>query len=66
LCLGTQIAVINVASTDFRLMSGSGFVIMGGALHSVKAEQRFKMIITMISGSEKYPRLGIVSYLNKV
>lgn len=40
--------VLNVEGTDHRIKAGESFIIPSGALHSVKAEQRFKMIITMI------------------
>lgn len=42
--------VLNVEGKDFRIGAGESFVIPSGALHSVKAERRFKMIITMIRG----------------
>lgn len=42
--------VLNVEGTDHRIKAGESFIIPNGALHSVKAEQRFKMIITMIRG----------------
>ncbi|ATV51680.1 cupin domain-containing protein [Prevotella intermedia] len=42
--------VLNVEGTDHRINAGESFIIPSGALHSVKAEQRFKMIITMIRG----------------
>ena len=42
--------VLNVEGTDHRIKAGESFIIPSGALHSVKAEQRFKMIITMIRG----------------
>ncbi|WP_185269284.1 cupin domain-containing protein [Prevotella intermedia] len=42
--------VLNVEGTDHRVKAGESFIIPSGALHSVKAEQRFKMIITMIRG----------------
>ena len=35
---------------DNHIKAGESFIIPAGALHSVKAEQRFKMIITMIRG----------------
>lgn len=42
--------VLNVEGTDHRIKASESFIIPSGALHSVKAEQRFKMIITMIRG----------------
>ncbi|WP_273413098.1 cupin domain-containing protein [Prevotella aurantiaca] len=42
--------VLNVEGTDHHIKVGESFIIPTGALHSVKAEQRFKMIITMIRG----------------
>lgn len=42
--------VLNVEGTDHRIKAGESFIIPSGVLHSVKAEQRFKMIITMIRG----------------
>lgn len=42
--------VLNVEGTDHRIKAGESFIIPSGALHSVKAEQRFKMTITMIRG----------------
>ncbi len=42
--------VLNVEGTDHRIKAGESFIIPSGAFHSVKAEQRFKMIITMIRG----------------
>ena len=42
--------VLNVEGSDHRIKAGESFIIPSGALHSVKAEQRFKMIITMIRG----------------
>ena len=42
--------VLNVEGTDHRIKAGESFIIPSGALHSVKAEQCFKMIITMIRG----------------
>ena len=42
--------VLNVEGIDHRIKAGESFIIPSGALHSVKAEQRFKMIITMIRG----------------
>ncbi|WP_024997970.1 cupin domain-containing protein [Prevotella falsenii] len=42
--------ILNVEGTDYRIKAGESFIIPSGALHSVKAEQRFKMIITMIRG----------------
>jgi len=42
--------VLNVEGTDNHIKAGESFVIQSGALHSVKAEQKFKMIITMIRG----------------
>jgi len=42
--------VLNVEGTDHRIKAGESFIIPSGALHSVKAEQRLKMIITMIRG----------------
>ena len=42
--------VLNVEGTDHRIKAGESFIIPSSALHSVKAEQRFKMIITMIRG----------------
>ena len=42
--------VLNVEGTDNHIKAGESFVIPSGALHSVKAEQKFKMIITMIRG----------------
>ena len=42
--------VLNVEGIDHRIKAGESFIIQSGALHSVKAEQRFKMIITMIRG----------------
>ena len=42
--------VLNVEGTDHRIKAGESFIIPSGALHSVKAEERFKMIITMIRG----------------
>lgn len=42
--------VLNIEGTDHRIKAGESFIIPSGALHSVKAEQRFKMIITMIRG----------------
>lgn len=42
--------VLNVEGTDHRIKAGESFIIPSGALHSVKAKQRFKMIITMIRG----------------
>ncbi|PJI27234.1 cupin [Prevotella intermedia] len=42
--------VLNVEGTDHSIKAGESFIIPSGALHSVKAEQRFKMIITMIRG----------------
>lgn len=42
--------LLNVEGTDNHIKAGESFVIPSGAAHSVKAEQRFKMIITMIRG----------------
>ena len=42
--------ILNVEGTDNYIKAGESFVIPAGALHSVKAEQRFKMIITMVRG----------------
>ena len=42
--------VLNVEGTNHHIKAGESFIIPSGALHSVKAEQRFKMIITMIRG----------------
>ena len=42
--------VLNVEGTDNHIKAGESFIIPAGALHSVKAEQRFKMIITMVRG----------------
>lgn len=42
--------VLNVEGTDNYIKAGESFIIPAGALHSVKAEQRFKMIITMVRG----------------
>ena len=42
--------VLNIEGTDHPIKAGESFIIPSGALHSVKAEQRFKMIITMIRG----------------
>ena len=42
--------VLNVEGTDNHIKAGESFIIPVGALHSVKAEQRFKMIITMVRG----------------
>ena len=42
--------VLNVEGPDHRIWAGESFIIPSGALHSVKAEQRFKMIISMIRG----------------
>ncbi len=42
--------LLNVEGTDNHIKAGESFVIPSGALHSVKAEQKFKMIITMIRG----------------
>ena len=40
--------VLNVEGIDNHIKAGESFIIPAGALHSVKAEQRFKMIITML------------------
>lgn len=40
--------LLNVEGTDNRIKVGECFVIPAGAHHSVKAEKRFKMLITMI------------------
>jgi quercetin dioxygenase-like cupin family protein len=42
--------VLNVEGADHHIKSGDSFIIPSGALHSVKAEKPFKMIITMIRG----------------
>jgi len=42
--------VLNVEGTDYHIKAGESFVIPSGARHSVRAEQKFKMIITMIRG----------------
>jgi quercetin dioxygenase-like cupin family protein len=42
--------ILNVEGTDHHIKAGESFVIPNGARHSVKAEKRFKMIITMIRG----------------
>ena len=42
--------VLNVEGTDNHIKAGESVIIPAGALHSVKAEQRFKMIITMVRG----------------
>ncbi|NLV52550.1 MAG: cupin domain-containing protein [Bacteroidales bacterium] len=42
--------LLNVEGTDNHIKAGEGFVIPSGARHSVKAEQQFKMIITMVRG----------------
>ena len=42
--------VLNVEGIDNHIKAGESFIIPAGALHSVKAEQRFKMIITMVRG----------------
>lgn len=42
--------VLNVEGTDYHIKAGESFVIPSGAHHSVRAEQKFKMIITMIRG----------------
>ena len=39
--------VLNVEGTDNYIKAGESFVIPAGALHSVKAEQRFKMTIIL-------------------
>lgn len=42
--------VLNVEGIDNHIKAGESFIIPAGALHFVKAEQRFKMIITMVRG----------------
>ena len=42
--------VLNVEGIDNHIKAGESFIIPAGVLHSVKAEQRFKMIITMVRG----------------
>lgn len=42
--------VLNVEGTDHHIKAGESFVIPSGARHAVRAEQPFKMIITMIRG----------------
>ena len=42
--------VLNVEGIDNHINAGASFIIPAGALHSVKAAQRFKMIITMVRG----------------
>lgn len=41
---------LNVEGHDYVVKQGESFVIPSGARHAVKAEQRFKMQITMIRG----------------
>lgn len=41
---------LTVGDTVHVIRAGEGFIIPAGALHSVKAEKRFKMVITMIRG----------------
>lgn len=40
--------LLNVEGTDSRIKTGESYIIPAGARHSVKAEKRFKMLITMI------------------
>lgn len=42
--------LLNLEGTDNHIKAGEGLVIPSGARHSVKAEQQFKMIITMVRG----------------
>ena len=41
---------LNVEGQVFNIKVGETFIIPSGAHHSVKAEERFKMMITMIRG----------------
>ncbi|MBF1532110.1 MAG: cupin domain-containing protein, partial [Prevotella salivae] len=41
---------LNVEGTDHQIHTGESFVIPAGARHSVQANERFKMLITMIRG----------------
>lgn len=41
---------LNVEGQVFNIKAGETFIIPSGAHHSVKAEERFKMMITMIRG----------------
>ncbi|MBF1566335.1 MAG: cupin domain-containing protein [Prevotella salivae] len=41
---------LNVEGQVFNIKAGETFIIPSGARHSVKAEERFKMMITMIRG----------------
>ena len=41
---------LHVEGQVFNIKAGETFIIPSGARHSVKAEERFKMMITMIRG----------------
>ena len=41
---------LNVEGQVFNIKAGETFIIPSGSHHSVKAEERFKMMITMIRG----------------
>lgn len=41
---------LNVEGQVLNIKAGETFIIPSGARHSVKAEERFKMMITMIRG----------------
>ena len=41
---------LTVEGRTFNIKAGETFIIPSGAHHSVKAEERFKMMITMIRG----------------
>ena len=41
---------LNVEGTDHQIHTGESFVIPADARHSVQANERFKMLITMIRG----------------
>lgn len=41
---------LTVEGTKHTIRSGESFIIPSGARHSVRAEHRFKMVITMIRG----------------
>ena len=40
----------NVEGTDNTIKAGESFIIPSGARHSVRADHRFKMLLTMIRG----------------
>ena len=42
--------VLNVEGTDNTIKAGESFIIPSGARHSVRADHRFKMLLTMIRG----------------